>query len=104
MKFTDEKTIKLSRTKTALLILGSFAFVGLGLWMLSLDQSTIESHRRYNSPLFVYGVGTVAVIFFGACGILGVKKFFENKPGLVLSSAGIFDNSSAFSAGFIPWP
>ena len=31
-------------------------------------------------------------------------KFFDKKPGLVLNAAGIIDNSSSVSAGFIPWP
>lgn len=103
MNITDEKVIDLSKTKLFLLIAGACTFVVGVLWMLQLDSVEIESQRRFNSPLFVHGTGVVSIIFFGLCGIFGIKKTFDKKPGLVLSAAGILDNSSAVSAGFIPW-
>lgn len=40
-------------------------------------------------------------------GILGIyfcsRKLFDKNPGLVLSEQGIFDNTSAFKFGLIPW-
>ncbi len=49
-------------------------------------------------------LGWCRLVFFGLCGLFGVGKFFDKKPGLVLNAAGIIDNSSSVSAGFIPWP
>lgn len=103
MDHTDEKVIELSKTKILLLITVACAFVVGGLWMLQLDPAEIESQRRFNSPLLVHGIGVVSIAFFGFCGLFGVKKFFDKKPGLILSAAGIFDNSSGVSARFIPW-
>jgi hypothetical protein len=46
MSAVDEKVIELSKKKILLLILGSCAFVVLGAWLLSLDETTIQSQRR----------------------------------------------------------
>jgi hypothetical protein len=99
----DEKIIELSKTKLLLLIAGALIFVALGIWMYQLDPAWIEAQRRFNSPAIVHGIGIASIVFFGACGAAGLKKSFDKKPGLVLSAAGIVDNSSAVSAGLIPW-
>lgn len=99
----EEKVIEISKVKTLLLTLVALAFVLLGVWLLSIDVQTIESHRKFNSPTLVYGTGIVSIFFFGLCGLVGVKKCFDNSPGLVISSKGILDNSSGVSAGVIPW-
>jgi hypothetical protein len=98
---TDEAIVELSKKKVFLIILGSCAFVALGVWLLFLDEATIQSQRR--SPMLVHGIGLVAVAFFGLIGAFGIKKLFDKKPGLVFNSSGIVDNSSAVSAGLIPW-
>jgi hypothetical protein len=103
MDSSEEKTIELSKTKLLLLIFGSLAFIGLGAWMVSLDAAQIEAQRRFNDPMFVHGIGWLAIAFFGWCGVIGIRKFFDKMPGLIFSSAGITDNSSGVSAGLIPW-
>ena len=103
MNSSDEKIIALSKTKLILLVAGSCIFVAGGLWMLSISAAEVESHRRYNDPLFVHGVGIVAALFFGLCGLVGIKKLFDKKPGLVFNNHGIISNSSGVSAGLIPW-
>ena len=103
MNSSEEKVIELSKTKMLLLIFGTLAFVGIGLWMISLDAAHIESQRRFNNPLFVHGLGYVSIVFFGLCGIIVMKKLFDKKPGFILSNTGITDNSSGFSAGFVAW-
>jgi hypothetical protein len=100
---TDEVVIELSKKKVLLLIVGSIAFVVLGLWMFSLDASSIARNLPRKDPRFVHGVGVAAIVFFGLCGSIGLRKLFDKKPGLVLNSSGITDNSSGLSAGFIPW-
>jgi hypothetical protein len=103
MANSEEKIIELSKTKLILLILGSLAFIGIGAWMLSLEAAQIEAQRRFNDPLLVHGIGWVAIVVFGWCGVIGIRKYFEKKPGLIFSSVGITDNSSGVSAGLIPW-
>lgn len=99
----EERVIELSKVKIVLLILGAAAFVLLGAWLLSLDAGTIESQRRFNNPILIYGVGVASIVFFGLCGLVGIKKLFDKSPGLILSAEGILDNSSGVSAGIIPW-
>lgn len=107
MESTDETIIELSKGKLVRLILGSCAFVALGAWLLSFDTEEIQYGRSfgffYNNPLIVYGVGLAAVLFFGACGLYGLRKMFDKKPGLIFNSSGIVDNASGVAAGFIPW-
>ena len=86
-----------------LLLLGASVFVALGIWMFSLDDAAIRSHRRFNDPLYVHGLGLVGIIFFGSCGLYAFKKLFDNKAALILNNSGIVDNASGVSAGFIPW-
>lgn len=103
MTSSEEKIIALSKTKLLLLVFGSLVFIIIGLWMVSLETAHIESQRRFNSFLFVHGIGYISLVFFGLCGIIGLKKLFDKKPGLILSNTGITDNSSGFSAGFVAW-
>lgn len=103
MTSSEEKIIELSKTKLLLLVFGSLAFIVIGAWMVSIDAAQIEAQRRFNNPLFVHGIGWVGILFFGWCGVIGARKFFDKKPGLIFSSVGITDNSSGVSAGLIPW-
>ncbi len=99
----DEKIIELSKGKILLLVIGAAVFVALGIWMYLLNPAWIESQPRFNDPLLTHGIGIVSVVFFGLCAIVGIKKLFERRPGLILSAAGLSDNSSGVSAGLIPW-
>lgn len=93
-----ETIILLSKRKIALLIFGSIAFVGasIGLWYIADSQPRSEL-------LYVKGVALAGISFFGLCGIYGCIKLFDGRPGLLIDKEGIVDNSSAVSAGRIPW-
>ena len=99
----QQTVIRLSKTKLALVILAASVFVALGCWMLMLSVAEIEAHRRFNSPIFVHGMGLVSIVFFGLAGLVGVRKLFDSSPGLILDERGITEQTSVFSAGFIPW-
>jgi hypothetical protein len=90
--------IPLSKGKLALLLLGSIAFVAGSIWIWSIA----DSQTRYN-PLYMKGVAIAGVSFFGLCGIYGCIKVFDGRPGLIVDDQGIVDNSSAVSAGRVPW-
>ena len=64
MTGSEETRIALSKTKMLLLILASAAFIGIGAWMLTLDAAQIEAQRRFNNPLFIYGIAWAAIVFF----------------------------------------
>jgi len=102
MGAADELVIELSKSKVILMILGSFGFVALGYWLFSMDAAAMKE-LPIDDPLFIHGVGIASMVFFSLTGIFGTRKLFDKKPGLVLNSAGIIDNSSGLAAGFIPW-
>ncbi|BBB65932.1 hypothetical protein UNDYM_1679 [Undibacterium sp. YM2] len=99
----DEKRIALSKSKLRLLFVGAVLFVAMGIWMVQLDVADIEAHSRYNNPVMMHGIGVVAILFFGLCAVFGARKLLDNRPGLILNSTGLLDNSSAVAAGFVPW-
>jgi len=104
MSSADETVVELSKKKMLLLLLASCVFVALGVWLVSLDEASLQVQSRFRNSVLVHGLGLVAVAFFGLCGGVGIKKLFSKKPGLVFNSSGIVDNSSGVSAGLIPWP
>lgn len=107
MNTTDETIIELSRKKLALLILGACVGMALSAWLLSQDAAVIRYERSfrffYNSPPLVYGLSLTTAFFSGLCGLFALRKMFDKRPGLVLNSAGLVDNASGVTAGFIPW-
>ena len=92
--------IPLSKSKITGLIIGSLLFVAAGIFMLAGDK--YSSFNFYPSEV-IKTAGSIAVLFFGACAIIGIKKMFDKKMGLVIDSEGITENTSAVSIGFIPW-
>ncbi len=103
MNISDEMKIDLSKKKCLLYIVGSAVFVVLGFWLLSLDSEAIRPLRLFLSPILVHGIGWAGVVFFGLCGIVGVRKLFDKRPGLRFTKTGLIDNSSGVSVGLIPW-
>jgi hypothetical protein len=101
MTSSDETVVPLSKTKLVLLIILSVGFVALGFWTFQTDSAWIESQRRFNNPMLVHAIGIFAMGFFGLGVVVGIRKLFDPKPGLVLSSAGILVSSG--SVGLIPW-
>ncbi len=88
----SETIIPLSKTKNILLLIGALIFVVIGVFIF-----------LYEGSLFKRTMGIVSVIFFGACGIIALKKLFDTQPGLILNQDGITDNASGFPLGFVPW-
>lgn len=91
--------IPLSKAKLLLVLGGAILFVALGAWLL-LDVAGEESGYY---RLFIQGVGLLGIVFFGFMGLIGVRKLFDNQPGLSIDREGIHDNSSAISAGLVEW-
>lgn len=98
---TGKIEIPLSKTKIVLLLLGSIAFVIVGM-LFMLDPETFIT-SRLRSPEVIRIVGIVAVAFFGLCLILIVRKLFDNGVGLTIDQNGITDNSSSIHLGLIEW-
>ena len=100
---TENKKIEipLSKAKLAKLLIFSILFLCAGLWMIVSNPQT--SNPVFNNPL----VKAIASYGSTIMGLLGIyffsRKLFDNKPGLVIDDNGIYDNTSAFHFGLIPW-
>lgn len=99
----DEKRIELSKRKLRLLFVGSVLFFAMGIWMMQLEAADLEAHSGYSNLIMMHGIGVVAILFFGFCTVFSFRKLLDNRPGLILNSAGFLDNSSAVASGFVPW-
>ena len=101
----DERVIALSRRKLILMIAGTLLFVAAGVWFLvaSDEGSLVTTLGRFVPPWFVHRLGAAAALFGLAGAGYGIAKSRDEKPGLILNSEGMVDNSSAVAAGFIPW-
>lgn len=93
--------ISLSKSKLTKLLIFSVLFLVAGLWM-------IISNPQTSNPVF-NNVILKTLAFYGSTimGLFGIyfftKKLFDKKPGIVISEQGIYDNTSAFKFGLIPW-
>lgn len=90
--------IPLSKSKLALILLGALACVAgsIGIWSIA------DTQARYN-PLFMKAIAVAGVLFSGGGAVYCCFKVFDTRPGLIIDSQGIVDNSSAVAAGRIFW-
>ncbi|MBX9926021.1 MAG: hypothetical protein K2Y05_06660 [Hyphomicrobiaceae bacterium] len=84
--------------KLALLVGGSAAFVAIGVFMVAAQT---ESSRH--SVEVIHVVGYLSIVFFGACGAVGLWRMLTGigRPVLTLSPAGLRD--IRVSDDTIPW-
>lgn len=93
--------INVSKRKLWLLLLGALVFVVAGAWM-AWDPHTLNQ-GRYRSQVLIRIVGTLGVLFFGACGYFIARKLKSGDAGLVIDAQGFSDQSSATAVGWVPW-
>jgi hypothetical protein len=88
-----------SRSRVAVLALGSAVFVAGGMWMGGAFGPPPSSSRY--SPEFEFVLGWLSVAFFGLCGVVWVKRLFDGREQLRIGSAGI--RVAQWSDQTIPW-
>jgi hypothetical protein len=93
--------IPLSKKKLALMLIGSLAFVALGLWLVF--NPPIGGRYGHCTPIVAFITGGILIIFSAPIFIFIAKKLYDNKPGLIIDNIGITDNSNGVSAGLIVW-
>lgn len=101
MNESNRIEIELSKTKLIKLLVFSVLFLGIGLWM-------IIANPQIKNPIFGnIIVKTIASYGSTIMGIFGLyyfsKKLFDKEPGIIISEEGIYDNSSIYKFGLIPW-
>jgi hypothetical protein len=97
----QEEIISISKGKLTSMLIGSLAFVAIGIAFMLNPEKFISIKARSEEYIFI--VGLSSILFFGLCSIFLSFKFFDSKPGLVLKEDGFIDNSSGVAVGFVPW-
>ncbi|KAF2516460.1 STM3941 family protein [Flavobacterium foetidum] len=101
MSSANQIEIPLSKKKMFLSLVISVLFICLGIWFLTAPPTS--NHPIYGNPILFFSCGIVSVIFFGYAGFTIFKKLGDKKPGLLINSEGITDNSSNIAAGIVLW-
>jgi hypothetical protein len=97
--FMTEFVARPSRARIALLILGSVAFVAIGLWMIGTFGPPPESHRY--SPEMTTFFGWAAILFFGLCAIVLCRMLFDTEAQVRINASGLY--WKRWSRETIPW-
>jgi len=101
MNNPDETIIKLNNTKPMITVIGAIAAVAAGVWLVRSHLTGSQTPGDHGAIVYFF---VFISALFGLYGVLAAKKLLNRKPGLILSPAGLFDNSgSVASAGLIPW-
>jgi len=93
----DRVVIYPSRAKMALVVLGSMAFVVIGVWIGTPGVA------RGLAMWKVVVASYIGVPFFAACGLYGAYRLAIRRPALEIDSTGITDAASAVGAGRLSW-
>lgn len=93
--------IPLRKQKLYLMLFGSIIFVVMGTWLVVNPPKS--NNPIYGNPLIVLISATSTIVVYGYVMFILFKKLRDNKPGLIINSTGIIDNSSVLSAGMILW-
>jgi hypothetical protein len=83
------------------MLLGCLGFVCAGISFMLNPEKYLTMLVR--STKFIFFSGLIGVAFFGFIAFAIIKKLNDSSPGLIVSNAGIIDNSGGLPAGFIPW-
>ncbi|MGO4904750.1 STM3941 family protein [Flavobacterium sp. W20_MBD1_R3] len=101
MSEENQIEIPLSKQKMYLMLFGSIIFVVIGTWLVVNPPKS--NHSIFGNPMVILISGISAIIFFGYTTFILLKKLPDNKPGLIINSEGIIDNSSGVAAGIVLW-
>jgi hypothetical protein len=79
----DEVVIKVSKTKMLLGMIGSMAFVFIGIYLWS-----IAGKQTHYPPAYIKSVVLATWFFFGLGFVFLFYKLFDTTPGLIVNSKG----------------
>src|SRR5262245_43759234 len=85
------------RRKLWPLLLGAIMFVVLGFEIIGWRGVPAVIH------LYHVLVAVLAIVFFGACGIVILGRLLWRSPAVILSRQGITDRASPIGIGFLSW-
>lgn len=93
----DRLVIYPSRAKMSLVLLGSIAFVVIGIWIGTPGVAR-------GVPIWKVVIASyIGVPFFAVCGLYAAYWLSSHRPALEIDSTGITDAASALGAGRLSW-
>jgi hypothetical protein len=92
--------IQFNKGKVLTYAFGAFAFVCAGVFFAYVGLVT---KNHFFLRLFLSFLGIVSTSFFGLILLIILPKAIKNKAGLIITDKGLYDYSSAISAGLITW-
>ena len=90
-----------SKKKSLLLLIGSIAFVALGVWLL-IEADNLTGWRARN-PIFTRGIGIASILFFGLGIFVGIKRLIKSEIALIIDQKGLNVNPKKSLTEFINW-
>lgn len=100
MEHSNVVRIPFSKSKLALMLVGSILFVALGVWFL---VDAFGSNMLRGNQIIKVVVGLAGILFFSWVAYYISRKLFDSRPGLIISDQGIVDHSTGTCAGFVSW-
>lgn len=95
----DKIEIYSSKKKAILTLVGSAAFVVLGIWLML----HAEELATYRDPAFIRIIGLAAILFFGLGIFAGAKRMIRSEVGLIIDSTGLNVYPQRSRTDFIKW-
>lgn len=90
-----------SKRKSLLFLLGSLAFVALGIWFV-MDAENFTGWSARN-PLITRAIGITVILFFGLGTFVFIKRLLKSEIALVIDPIGLNLNPKKPSSEFIKW-
>jgi hypothetical protein len=90
-----------SKKKSVLLLLGSIAFVALGIWLL-IEADNLTGWRARN-PIFTRVIGIASILFFGLGIFVSIKRLIKSEIALIIDPIGLNVNPKKSASEFIKW-
>lgn len=95
----DKIEVYTSKKKAILTLIGSAAFVALGVWLMVHAGEL----GRYRSPVFIRIIGLAAILFFGFGIFVGIKRTIRSEVGLIIDATGLNLYPRKSRTDFIKW-
>ncbi len=86
-----------NKKKAILTVLGSSAFVALGIWLFINANDIATSH------LMTQAIGISCILFFGFGILVGIMRLIKSEIALIIDSKGLNINPKKSSNEFIEW-
>jgi hypothetical protein len=87
----DRTEIYTSRKKSMFLLIGSIAFVVLGIWLL------------FDADNFTHGIGVALILFFGFGIFVSIKRLMKSEIALIIDPIGLNVNPKKSLTDCIKW-